>query len=137
VYDDYLFTSDEAGVFCYNMKGFCPGYLYLYTFPPPPVDLRVKRLQAAWDSKQTCVQIAATIRNDGGSDAPAFRVLFQAGGESTARYMTGLAAHTDLDLTVVIPLTAAPPVEVKVTVDYLNEVAEANEANNLAVFTLY
>ena len=134
VYDGYLFTSDKAGVFCYDVKRFCPRHLE-YAFPPPPVDLRVKSLQAAWDNK--CVQIAATVTNDGSGNAPAFRVLFQAGGESTARYVTGLASHTDLDFIVVIPLTAAPPFEVKVTVDYLDEVTETNEANNSAVFTVY
>jgi len=133
VYDGYLFTSDKAGVFCY-VKLFCPRHLE-YAFPPP-VDLRVKSLQAAWDA-QTSVQIAATITNDGDSNAPAFHVLFQADGESVSQCVPGLAAHTDLDLTVVIPLTAAPPFEVKVTVDYLDEVTETNEANNSAVFTVY
>ena len=146
VYDSYLFTSDEAGVFCYGFNPWVkPGSRLQVrfrpdgpdTFPALQIDLMIIGFQAAWDVKQTSVQIAATIRNDGGSDAPAFHVLFQAGSESVSRFVTGLAAYADLDFRVVIPLTATSPIDVKVIVDYLNEVTETNEANNSAESRLY
>jgi len=148
VYDDYLFTSDEAGVFCYGFNPWVkPGSRLQFLIGPryPPVlrrqvDLQVnKYLQAEWKEQRHSVLITAVIENLGNSDASAFHVLFQAGGDSVSRSIGGLAAYATLTLTEEIYLSAPATgaVIVKVVADSLNEVTETNEANNSAECILY